>query len=142
MKGAGQVLGLMGGKKRLSLWRLGLRVWPFAFGLVTAFEYCRSTYHPGSPWKIDWPGVVVVATALMGLVVMIAEHVRAQPSPEQKAALSAIFAAGPGTIGAVLVTRDGVPEVIATVRSLEEYLELAGSGQLPHDHRVYLPADA
>lgn len=61
---------------------------------------------------------------------------------EQKAALSAIFAAGPGTSGAVLVTRNGAPEVIATVRSTEEYLELAGSGQLPQDHRVYLPSDA
>lgn len=136
------MLGLMGEKKRISLWRLGLMVWPFAFGLVTAFEYYVMTHQKGPPGKISWATVCAVATALMGLVVMIAEHVRAQPTREQKAALSAIFAAGPGTIGAVLVTRNGVPEVIATVRSTEEYLELAGSGQLPHDHRVYLPSDA
>jgi hypothetical protein len=31
--------------------------------------------------------------------------------------------------------------VIATVRSTEEYLKLAGSGQLPQDHVVFLPDD-
>ncbi|WP_375771097.1 hypothetical protein NR798_09415 [Archangium gephyra] len=72
---------------------------------------------------------------------MIVQRLRAQPTPEQRAALSAIFAAGPGTIGAVVVTRNGVPEVLATVRSKEEYLQLAGSGQLPHDHLVFLPDD-
>ncbi|AKJ00944.1 Hypothetical protein AA314_02570 [Archangium gephyra] len=76
-----------------------------------------------------------------GLVVMTMQRIRARPTPEQRAALSAIFAAGPGTIGAVVVTRNGVPEVLATVRSTEEYLALAGSGQLPPDHFVYLPDD-
>ncbi|WP_309888083.1 hypothetical protein [Archangium sp.] len=82
-----------------------------------------------------------MASGLTGLLLMIVEKVRSQPMPEQRAALSAIFAAGPGTIGAVVVTRNGVPEVLATVRSIEEYMELAGSGQLPQDHRVYLPDD-
>jgi hypothetical protein len=40
-----------------------------------------------------------------------------------------------------VVTGNGVPEVVATVRSTEEYLKLAGSGQLPHDHLVFLPED-
>ena len=137
-----QVLARRGEKKPIPLWLLGVYVWPLAFGLVTAFEYYVMTQQKGPPGKISWATVGAVATALMGLVVMIVEHVRAQPTREQKAALSAIFAAGPGTIGAVLVTRNGAPEVIATVRSTEEYLELAGSGQLPQDHRVYLPSDA
>lgn len=136
------MLGLMGEKKRISLWRLGLMVWLVAFVLFTALEYYLSTHQQGHSGSIDWLFVVIAAFGPTGLVVMIAEHVRAQPTREQKAALSAIFAAGPGTIGAVLVTRNGVPEVIATVRSTEEYLELAGSGQLPQDHRVYLPSDA
>jgi hypothetical protein len=136
------VLGMRGGKKRISLWRLGLMLWLVAFVMFTALEYYQSTYQKGHPGEIDWLFVVLAAFGPAGLVVMLVEHVRAQPTREQKAALSAIFAAGPGTIGAVLVKRNGVPEVIATVRSVEEYLELAGSGQLPHDHLVYLPSDA
>ncbi len=136
------MLGFMGDKKRMSLWRLGLRVWPVAFVLITLLEYYLSTHQKGHPGKISWLYVAIAAFGPTGLVVMMVEHVRAQPTREQKAALSAIFAAGPGTIGAVLVTRNGAPEVIATVRSTEEYLKLAGSGQLPQDHRVYLPSDA
>ena len=97
--------------------------------------------YPDSPQSIEWLGVGLYAAAPAGLLMMIVQRLRAQPSPEQRAALSAIFRAGPGTIGAVVVTRNGKPEVVATVRSIDEYMALAGSGQLPHDHRVYLPDD-
>jgi hypothetical protein len=40
-----------------------------------------------------------------------------------------------------VVKRNGVPEVIATVRSREEYLELAATDRLPVDHIVFLPDD-
>ena len=86
--------------------------------------------------------MALVAGAVAGLVVIIMRRIREEPTPEQKAALAAIFEAGPGTRGAVVVTRNGVPEVLATVRSKEEYLERAASGQFPEDHRVYLPDDA
>ena len=72
---------------------------------------------------------------------MIVERIRAEPTPEERAVFWAIFHSPPGTIGAVVVTRNGKPEVIATVRSVEEYVKLAGSGQLPPDHRVFLPND-
>ncbi|WP_434387495.1 hypothetical protein [Melittangium boletus] len=95
----------------------------------------------GEQNPIDWLGLAVMALGPAGLVMMIVQRVRAQPTAEQRAALEAIFEAGPGTRGAVVVTRDGAPKVIATVRSKEEYLELVRSGQLPEDHRVYLPSD-
>jgi hypothetical protein len=104
-------------------------------------EYHRMLHYPQSPQSIDWLGVSLAAIGPAGLVVMIVQRIRAQPSREQRAALAAIFSAGPGTIGAVVVTKNGAPEVVATVRSAQEYMELAGSGQLPHDHRVYLPDD-
>jgi hypothetical protein len=111
------------------------------FVLVMGVEFYRSAHQRGHPGRIDWLFVTVVTSGLVGLLVMLIERVRARPSPEQRAALSAIFRSGPGTIGAVVVTRNGVPEVIATVKSKEEYLQLVGSGQLPHDHHVYLPSD-
>lgn len=135
------MLGRGGEKKRISLWKLGLTAWPIAFVMFAALEYYLSTHQKGHPGTIDWLFVVLMAFGPTGLLVMLVEHIQAQPTPDQEAALSAIFAAGSGTIGAVVVTRNGVPEVIATVRSVEEYMELAGSGQLPHDHRVYLPDD-
>ncbi len=128
-------------KKRVPLWLLGVYAWPVAFGADAALEFYLSTHQKGHPGKMDWLAVSLMASGLTGLLLMIVEKVRSQPMPEQRAALSAIFAAGPGTIGAVVVTRNGVPEVLATVRSIEEYMELAGSGQLPQDHRVYLPDD-
>ena len=72
---------------------------------------------------------------------MTVQRIRAEPTPEERAAFWAIFHSEPGTIGAVVVTRDGKPEVLATVRSVEEYVKLAGSGHLPPDHRVFLPND-
>ena len=74
-------------------------------------------------------------------VVEIVRRIRAEPTPEERVAFWAIFHSPPGTLGAGVVTRNGVPEVIATVRSTEEYLKLAGSGQLPADHVVFLPDD-
>jgi hypothetical protein len=126
--------------KHIPLWKLALWVWPVCFGLVTGFETFLGHYL-GDAEKVDWLLVGVVSSALAAVVIMIVERVQARPSPEQRAALSAIFRAGPGTIGAVVVTRHGVPEVIATVKSKEEYLQLVGSGQLPPDHHVYLPSD-
>ena len=127
-------------RKRIPLWALGGIVWLVAFGALAAYMLYLSAHHRFTG-RIDWPGLGVMALGPAALVVMMVHHVRARPSPEQRAALSAIFKAGPGTIGAVMVTRNGVPEVIATVKSKEEYLHLVGSGQLPHDHHVYLPSD-
>jgi hypothetical protein len=127
-------------KKRIPLWFIGLGVWVMAFVAMSGFWLYQGR-SKGLSGRIDWPGWALGAVGPAGLVVMIVQRIRAQPTPEQRAALSAIFAAGPGTIGAVVVTRNGVPEVLATVRSTEEYLELAGSGQLPPDHFVYLPDD-
>ncbi len=84
----------------------------------------------------------MLASALTAAMLLFVEHVRERPSPEQQAAIAALLQVEPGTIGAVVVTRNGVPEVIATVRSREEYLELASSGNLPEDHCLYLPMDA
>lgn len=128
-------------KKRIPLWLLGGSVWLGAFGAITALEHYSSTHQQGHSGKIDWLAVGLLAGAVTVLVVQVVQRFRAQPTPEQRAALSAIFAAGPGTIGAVVVTKNGVPEVLATVRSRDEYLELVGSGQLPHDHFIFLPDD-
>ncbi|MFY0527926.1 hypothetical protein ACN28I_33830 [Archangium gephyra] len=71
---------------------------------------------------------------------MIVQRIRAEPTPEERAAFWALLAAEPGTIGAVVVKRNGVPEVIATVRSVEEYWMLAASGKLPHEHYFFREA--
>lgn len=128
-------------RKRTPLWLIGFVTWTIAAVFFTGAEYRRMNLHPESPQRVEWQGLGLFAAAIAGLVVMIVQRIRSQPSPEQRAALAAIFSAGPGTIGAVVVTRNGAPEVVATVRSVQEYMELAGSGQLPHDHRVYLPDD-
>jgi hypothetical protein len=78
----------------------------------------------------DWLAVAMVAGAVAGLVVLLVERIRAEPTPEERAVFWAIFHSPPGTIGAVVVTRNGKPEVIATVRSVEEYLKLAGYGNV------------
>jgi hypothetical protein len=128
-------------KQPLPLWLLGVRVWAGAFVALSVLEYYQSTHQQGHSGRIDWLAVAIPAGAVAGLVVMIVERIRAEPTPEERAVFWAIFHSPPGTIGAVVVTRDGKPEVIATVRSVEEYLKLAGSGQLPPDHRVFLPND-
>jgi hypothetical protein len=93
--------------------------------------------------RVDWRFVALLAGAVAGAVVMLVHELRGRPSPAQQAALAAIFnSEDPNTIGAVVVMKNGTPEVIATVRSREEYLELAGAGQLPVDHLVFLPDDA
>ncbi|HEX5752817.1 MAG TPA: hypothetical protein VFZ09_41820 [Archangium sp.] len=128
-------------KNPLPLWLLGVRVWAGAFLALSVLEYYQSTHQQGHSGRIEWRAVALLAGAVAGLVVMIVERIRAEPTPEERAVFWAIFHSPPGTIGAVVVTRNGKPEVIATVRSTEEYLKLAGSGQLPPDHRVFLPED-
>ena len=123
------------------LWLVGCVVWGLAFFLCSALMLHLSA-RQGLSGRVDWLGLCLMALAPAGLVVLLVQRIRERPSPEQLAALSAIFQAGPGTRGAIVVTRNGVPEVIATVRSKEEYLEMAASGTLPHDHHVYLPSDA
>jgi hypothetical protein len=127
-------------KKHIPLWRLGLLVWLTIFAATSGLLLYRSV-STGRPRTIDWPGLALIALGPAGLVVMIVRRIRAEPTPEERAVFWAIFHSPPGTIGAVVVTRNGVPEVIATVRSVEEYVKLAGSGQLPPDHRVFLPND-
>ena len=127
-------------KKLIPLWLLGLLVWLSIFAATSGLLLYRNA-STGRPRPIDWPGLALIAIGPAALVVMIVQRIRAEPTPEERAAFWAIFHAEPGTIGAVVVTRNGVPEVIATVRSTEEYLKLAGSGQLPQDHRVFLPDD-
>ncbi|ATB31299.1 hypothetical protein [Melittangium boletus] len=128
-------------RRPIALWRIALIVWVISFGVLACIEKYTVSKSVAYPGRIDWLAVAILSGAVASLVVMIVQRIREQPTPEQRAALAAIFEAGPGTRGAVVVTRNGVPEVIATVRSKEEYLELAGSGQLPEDHHVYLPSD-
>lgn len=125
-------------KKRPPLWLLGVMAWLGVFGALA----CLTLVRPGRSGRPDWLGLGVLAGAAAVAVVMFVRHGRGRPSPEQQAALSALFQAGPGTLGAVVVTRNGVPEVLATVRTREEYLELVHEGRLPPDHRLYLPDDA
>ncbi|WP_152622685.1 hypothetical protein [Archangium violaceum] len=127
-------------KKPIPLWLIGLGVWIVTLGVVSA-RWLDLSIRQELSGPINWPGLALIAMGPAGLVMMIVQRIRAEPTPEERAAFWAIFHAEPGTIGAVVVTRKGVPEVIATVRSTEEYLKLAGSGQLPADHRVYLPDD-
>lgn len=128
-------------KRRVPLLLLGFLVWLVAFGALSVFWLYWSVRHD-LQGRIDWRGLGVMALGPTGLILMVVQHMRERPSAEQRAALAAIFAAGPDTRGAVLVTRQGKPQVIATVRSREEYLELLGSGQLPEEHSVYLPDEA
>lgn len=111
--------------------------------IVTGLAFHVSSREPGSTGQVDWLFVALLSTAITGVIVAIMRELLARPSPMQRAALAAIFnAKEPGTIGAVVVMKNGAPEVVATVRSRDEYLELAGSGRLPVDHLVYLPDDA
>jgi len=119
---------------------IGLGVWVVTFVAVSGFWLYEGLYK-GRTGQIDYAAWALFAVSPAGLVVMIVRRIRAEPTPEERAAFWAIFHAEPGTIGVVVVTRNGKPEVIATVRSTEEYLTLAGSGQLPPDHRVFLPND-
>ncbi len=82
----------------------------------------------------------MVTGAVAGLVVLIVERIRAEPTPEERAAFWALLAAEPGTIGAVVVKKNGKPEVIATVRSVEEYWMLSAKGKLPHEHYFFMEA--
>jgi hypothetical protein len=127
-------------KKPIPLWTIGLAVWVVTFVAASGYWLYEGSRR-GLTGQVDYAGWALGALGPAGLVVMIVQRIRAEPTPEQRAAFWAIFHAEPGTIGAVVVTRNGVPEVIATVRSTEEYLKLAGSGQLPHDHVVFLPDD-
>ncbi len=125
-------------KKRIPLWLLGGSVWLGAFGAVTVLEHYLSTHQQGHSGRIDWLAVGLLASAVAILVVQVVQRIRAQPTPEERVAFWAIFSAGAGTIGAVVAMKNGVPEVVATVRSTEEYWMLAGSGKLPQDHILFL----
>ena len=128
-------------KKPLSLWALGAIAGVIAFGVMVALQLFLNRGAPGQPVQIDWHFVVFSTGSVTGIVVIIAHRVRSQPSSEQIAALAAIYRAGPGTRGAVVVTRNGVPEVLATVRSKEEYQRLLASGRFPQDHSFFMPND-
>jgi hypothetical protein len=127
-------------KKPIPLWMIGLGVWVVAFVAFTGYWLYEGSRR-GLTGQVDYAGWGLMALGPAGLVVMIVQRIRAEPTPEERAVFWAIFHSPPGTIGAVVVTRNGKPEVIATVRSVEEYLKLAGSDQLPPDHRVFLPND-
>jgi membrane protein implicated in regulation of membrane protease activity len=129
-------------KRQTPLWLLAGLLWLGTSIIVTGLVFYVSSREPGSTGKVDWLFVALLSTAVTGIVVAIVRELRARPSPMQQAALTAIFnAEDPDTIGAVVVMKNGTPEVVATVRSRDEYLELAGSGQLPEAHLVFLPDD-
>jgi hypothetical protein len=127
--------------RHISLKRLFVVVWLIVFVAHYCFRiYLRLRY--GDHYEINWRFTALGATGVAGMAVLIVQRLQEEPTQEELAALDAIFQAGPGTIGAVVVTRNGVPEVVATVRSREEYLQLAASGRIPVDHFVFLPTDA
>lgn len=121
---------------------MGVGVWLGTFGVLAGLDFHLSQRRHGSSGTVDWLFVGLLSSALAGLIVTVLRHIRSRPSPVEQAALAALLSAEPGTIGAVLVTRNGVPEVIATVRSREEYMELVHSGQLPAEHQLFMPSDA
>ncbi|MBN8231221.1 hypothetical protein JYK02_27250 [Corallococcus macrosporus] len=130
-------------KKQMPGWVLAGLLWLGTAILVTGLVSHVRAPESGATGQVDWVFVALLSTAVTGILVAIIREFRARPSPMQRAALDAIFnAREPGTIGAVVVMKNGTPEVVATVRSRDEYLELAGSGRLPVDHRVFLPDDA
>lgn len=124
--------------RRISLRWLFVTTWLMAFVATYIVRFYLIMRH-GEQHETDWRASAIWATAAAGLIVMTVKDLKEEPTQEQLAALEAIFQAGPGTIGAVVVTKNGIPEVIATVRSREEYLELAGSRALPPVHKVLLP---
>jgi hypothetical protein len=127
--------------RHVSLKRLFVVTWLITFTAGYCFRlYLRLRY--GDEYEINWRIAALLATGVAGMAVLIVQRLQEEPTQEELAALDAIFQAGTGTIGAVVVTRNGVPEVVATVRSREEYLQLAASGRIPVDHFVFLPEDA
>jgi predicted outer membrane lipoprotein len=126
-------------KKPIPLWLIGLVVWVVAFGIVSAL-WIDLSIRQKLPGPISWPSLVLIAVGPAGLVVMIVQRIRSEPTPEQRAAFWALLVAEPGTIGAVVVKRKGKAEVIATVRSVEEYWMLAAHGKLPHEHTLVMAA--
>jgi hypothetical protein len=120
--------------------------WLFTITWVIGFLGLHAAYlYRGLPledWTVEFRVMVPGAAGVAMVVVGIVKRLQEEPTKEELAALKAIFQAGPGTLGAVVVTRNGVPEVVATVRSREEYLALAASGRIPVDHFVFLPTDA
>lgn len=119
-------------KRPVPLWLIGLMVWVVAFGVVSALWIDLSIRQKLSG-PIGWPGLALMAVGPAGLVMMIVHRLRTEATPEERAAFWALLAE-PGTVGAVVVKRNRKPEVIATVRSLEEYRMLAAKGKLPHEH--------
>ncbi len=126
-------------KKPTPLWLIGLGVWAVAFVAFTGFWFYECS-RKGLEGQMEWAAWAVGALGPAILVVMIVQRIRAEPTPEERAAFWALLAAEPGTIGAVVVKKKGVPEVIATVRSVEEYWMLASKGKLPADHQFFMEA--
>ncbi|HEX5747258.1 MAG TPA: hypothetical protein VFZ09_13530 [Archangium sp.] len=110
-----------------------------AFGIVSAL-WIDLSIRQKLPGPISWPSLALIAACAAILVVMIVQRIRSEPTPEQRAAFWALLEAEPGTVGAVVVKKKGKPEVIATVRSVEEYWMLAGLGKLPHEHTLVMAA--
>lgn len=127
---------------RVNSWLFAGIVWAVSFGAVAGLQSYLAARRQAGSGRVDWLFVSVLATALTVAVVSVVRRLRSQPSAAQQAALGALLDAEPGKLGAVVVMRNGVPEVIATVRSREEYLVLLQSGQLPEDHSLYLTEDA
>ena len=127
-------------KRPVPLWLIGLMVWVVAFGVVSVLWIDLSIRQKLSG-PIGWPGLALMAVGPAGLVMLIVQRIREEPTPEQRAAFWALLAAEPGTVGAVVVKKKkGKPEVIATVRSVEEYWMLAAHGKLPHEHTLVMAA--
>lgn len=127
--------------RHVSLQRLFAVTWLITFTVAYCFRLYLRLRH-GEEYEVNWRVAALGATGVAGMAVLIVKRIQEEPTQEELVALEAVFQAGPGTLGAVVVTRNGVPEVVATVRSREEYLQLAASGSLPADHFVFLPEDA
>ena len=113
-------------------------IWVLSFAALVWIQLRR----PAPSGRIDWLFAGLGSSAFAFLAVFLARRMALRPSPAQQAALAALFQAPPGTVGAVVVTRDGVPTVVATVRSRDEYLSLVGEGRLPAEHQLFLADDA
>jgi hypothetical protein len=127
--------------RHISLKRLFIVSWLIAFGVLYVLMFLRRL-GPGDVWEPDWRFAAISAVGVAGLITLIVKRLQDEPTKEERESFWALFNSKPGVVGVVLVTKNGVPEVIATVRSREEYLHLAGSGQLPVDHKLFIAEDA
>ena len=129
-------------KRGAGSWVLSGLAWAGAFLAIAGIESYQVSRHPEGSRRVDWLFVFILSSALAAAVVMVVRRIRSRPSAAQKAALAALLHEAPGTTGAVVVMKEGTPEVIATVRNREEYLELLRAGRLPEDHQLFLTDDS